>query len=94
MRFLLPALLLLPASAGAVSVQKAPTRNFPIVRGEAWLSAPDCPRTTHYYAYNPGEPVKPYKLGELPPANAYTAVLRHDGRCEVPLIIRYGVGGR
>lgn len=93
MRFLVPALLLLPASAGAVSLQTAPGRDLQIVRGETWLSAQHCPRTTRYYAYKPGEPVKPLKLGELPPANAYAAVLRHRNGCEVPLIVKYRVGG-
>ena len=94
MRFLAAALLiLLPASAGAVSAQKAQPQK-PHVKKGVWLSAPDCPRTTSFYAYTPGDPVTPRKLTELPPANMYAAVLRHDGRCEIPVIVKYGVGGR
>jgi hypothetical protein len=89
MRFLVAALLsLAPASAGAVAVeQQNMLKGLP-------AQAADCPRTTSYYAYNPGAPLKPQKLGELPPANVYAAVFRHDGRCEIPVVIKYGVGRR
>jgi hypothetical protein len=95
MRFLAAALLALaPASAAAVAIQKAPAPKPPIMKDTPWLSSPDCPQTASHYAYRPGKPVAPRKLGELPPANMYAAVLRHDGRCEVPVIVKYGVGGR
>ena len=80
---------LLPGTAGAVAVQKPP-----IVKGALTPSSSGCPWTTSYYAFNSSQPVKPRKLGELPPANAYAAVLRRDGRCEVPVVIKYGVGRR
>ena len=54
----------------------------------------NCPRTTSYYAYRQGEPLKPRKLTELPPANAYSAVYRHVGHCEVPIVVKYGMGRR
>jgi hypothetical protein len=53
-----------------------------------------CPRTTSYYAYRSSEPLKPRKPTELPPANAYAAVYRHIGRCEAPIVVKYGVGNR
>ena len=53
-----------------------------------------CPRTTSYYAYRSSEPLKPRKLTELPPANAFAAVYRHIGRCEAPIVVKYGVGNR
>ena len=88
MRLLVIAVLaLLPAGA----VVAGPT---------AWRSLPqqqpaaDCPQTTSHHAFDPKQPLKPRKLAELPPANAYSAVLRHDGKCEVPVVIKYGVGGR
>ena len=85
MRLLVVALaLLVPNSAGAAAFQKAP-----LVKGVEL--ATNCPRTTTYHAYRAGEPLKPRTLGELPDANAYKAVLRHDGRCEVPVIVKYGV---
>jgi hypothetical protein len=48
-------------------------------------SADKCRPTVLYYAYRPGEPLKPRKLTELPPGVAYMAVFRHIGACEAPL---------
>ena len=87
MRLLVVAVLaLLPAGA----VAAGPT---------AWRSLPQqpataCPQTTSHHAFDPTHLLKPRKLADLPPANAYAAVLRHDGKCEVPVVIKYGVGGR
>ena len=57
-------------------------------------TAPDCPRTTSMHAFDRSKPLKPQKLGDLPPANAYKAVYRLVGGCEVPVVVKYGVGGR
>ena len=94
MRLLTVALLAaLPAAAGAVSVPDKPQiKAPPMKKGVTSLYSEECQRTTSYHAYKPGEPLKPRQLAELPPANAYAAVLHHDGRCEVPVVIRYGVG--
>jgi len=54
----------------------------------------NCPRTTSYVAVERGKSVAPRKLSELPPANAYKAVYRRVDGCEVPVIVKYGVGGR
>jgi hypothetical protein len=54
----------------------------------------ECPRTTSYYAWQRGKPVKPQKLTELPDANAYSAVYRRIAGCEVPIVVKYGVSGR
>jgi hypothetical protein len=48
-------------------------------------SAEKCRRTVPHYADRSGEPLKPRKLTELPPATAYMAVFRHIGACEAPL---------
>ena len=41
------------------------------------------------YALKPGKPLKPRKLGELPPADAYQAVLRTDNKgCLDPLLVK------
>jgi len=82
-------LALLPAAAGAVAV-----KGTPVVKGALPPASADCPRTTSYYAFDPSKPVKPQKLVELPPANAYAAVYRHVGGCEVPVVVKYGVGRR
>jgi hypothetical protein len=54
----------------------------------------DCPQTTRTYAWDRSKTVRPQKLTELPDANAYKAVLRHIGRCEVPVMVRFGISGR
>ncbi|MEO8454007.1 MAG: hypothetical protein ABI454_02510 [Sphingomicrobium sp.] len=90
MRLLTMAILvLLPTAAAAVGLQGAPA-----TKGAASPSTAECLRTTSYYAYRQGEPLKPRKLTELPPANAYSAVYRHIGRCEAPIVVKYGVGRR
>lgn len=53
-----------------------------------------CPRTTNYQAWHGGKPLRPRRLTELPPANAYSAVYRHIGGCEAPIVVKYRVGGR
>ena len=55
-------------------------------------SSPNCPRTTNYHAWQSGKALKPQKLADLPPANAYLAVLRRVRGCEVPIVVKYGVG--
>ena len=52
----------------------------------------NCPRTTTYHAVQQGRPPQPQRLTELPPANAYAAVYRRVAGCEVPVVVRYGVG--
>ena len=49
-----------------------------------------CPATPgKQYALKPGAPLKPRKLGELPPADAYQAVLRTDEKgCLDPLLVK------
>ena len=56
--------------------------------------APTCPRTTAMHAYDRSKPPTLQRLGDLPPANAYAAVYRLIRGCEVPVVVRYGVGGR
>ena len=68
------------------------TGSLPIVKGALPPSSAECPRTISHYAYRDGENLRPQKLGQLPPANAYAAVFRHVGRCEVPIVVEYGVG--
>ena len=60
---------------------------IPAVTTQAANTAPaiKCPRTLPYLTYWNGEPLKPRKLTELPPATAYMAVVRHIGTCDAPL---------
>ena len=91
MRLLLAAVIaLLSTSASAAALQTAPAAKDPALEAVA-----KCKQTSaHYFAYRDGKPLKPHKLTELPPANAYVAIVRNDGRCEVPVIVRYNMGGR
>jgi len=53
-----------------------------------------CPRTTSHYAVDK-EAAPPFRrLSELPDANAYKAVYRTVGGCEVPVLVKYKVSGR
>ena len=78
-------MLLLVAAVSAMSPASQPLQS---------ATPTNCPRTTNYYAYRSREPLKPRKLNELPPANAYAAVYRHIGGCEAPIVVEYGVGKR
>ena len=81
--------LLIPvASTAQTPVVHAPQVVNPLAR-----SAEDCPQTTSVHAWDRGKKLQPKKLTELPDANAYAAVLRRIGRCEVPVVVRYGVSG-
>ncbi|HEX6661919.1 MAG TPA: hypothetical protein VF067_08640 [Sphingomicrobium sp.] len=82
--------LLLVALAAASA---APAGDMPIVNPKAGQPA-NCPATSRYEAARRGGSLKPQKLGELPDADLYKAVYRHIGRCEVPIIVKYGVAGR
>jgi hypothetical protein len=90
MRLLAVAVLML--SSTAASAVALP--NDSVVKGALPPGSDTCPQTTSYYAFRSGEPLKPRKLTELPPANAFAAVYRHIGRCEIPLVVKYGVGRR
>ena len=74
--------ILLPAAAFAAQPTEGP-------HSPDASTASKCPRTTSYLADKSGlyrgEPLKPRKLTELPPATTYMAVLRHIGDCEAPL---------
>jgi hypothetical protein len=82
-------LILSSTAASAVALPKGS-----VVIGAQPPGSDTCPQTTGYYAFRSGEPLQPRKLTELPPANAYAAIYRRIGRCEVPLVVKYGVGGR
>ena len=52
----------------------------------------DCPATSRYQTAQRDGGALFSRLGDLPAADAYKAVWRHDGRCEAPIIVRYGIG--
>lgn len=51
-----------------------------------------CPAISQYETSRKGRVPEVRKLNQLPSADAYRAVYRHIGQCEVPIIVRYGVG--
>jgi hypothetical protein len=86
------ALLVLAVSVPAVAGAPA----IPVKKGTA-DAPPACRHTKPYVAglssLYQGAPLTPRQLTELPPANFYVAVLRHDANgCEVPIVVRYNVG--
>ena len=82
-------LIVLAASVAMLPISSAaaPTKDFKKAHDAVRA---DCPRPPgSQYAAKPGKPLKPRKLGELPPADAYQAVLRVDGNgCLDPLLVK------
>ena len=86
MRLLFPALVLATAVSASAAQKPALTSN-------------NCPSVTSHMANKSGnwrsEPLKPRKLGELPPADAFAAVYQLDERgCMVPVKYREVRGRR
>jgi hypothetical protein len=78
-------MLLMAAALISISASKA---TAPLAQPKS------CPRTTRYYAWDRDKFITPRKLAQLPPANIYATVYRRVDGCEVPLVVKYGVGGR
>ena len=84
MRILLVAAVALIAPASAAA-PPAPSGAAP-----ATLQAkPECRTSAVHQAspFNRADPVRPRKLGELPPATGYKAVYRTVDGCEVPMTV-------
>ena len=88
---ILSALLALPVAATAAPF--GPARDMPVFNPKA-SDAANCPATSRYEASRRGKTLKAQKLGELPDADLYRAVYRTIGKCEAPIIVKYGVAGR
>jgi hypothetical protein len=84
------AFLALPAASAGTPL---PARDTPLLDPNSGQSA-NCPATSRYDASRRGKALRSQKLNELPMADAYSAVYRRIGGCEVPIIVRYGIGGR
>jgi hypothetical protein len=65
---------------------------MPVVNPNAGAPA-SCPPTSRYEAARRGGKLPPSLLTQLPAADMYNAVYRTVGGCEVPMIVRYDVGG-
>lgn len=51
-----------------------------------------CPPISRYEASRHGRRPELRHLNELPGADLYSAVYRHIGNCNVPIIVRYNIG--
>lgn len=90
MRLLVPVVALSCLSAAAATAQPGSFR-----KAQGALKAGCPPMPGKQYALDPGKPLKPQRLAELPPADAYQAVLRTDGNgCLDPLLVRDRVRSR
>lgn len=70
-----------------------PAADMPVINPNADQPA-TCPATSRYEAVQRGKTPQARKLGELPDADMYKAVYRRIGRCEAPIVVKFGVGGR
>jgi hypothetical protein len=87
----LSTILLIPAAVPAAAPM--PIRDTPVFNPNASQPA-NCPATSRYEAGKRGKTPQARKLNELPAADVYRTVYRKIGGCEVPIIVKYGVGGR
>lgn len=86
--------LLLATVGTALLWSSAASTEPPRARGLPSLTPPECPSISRFDASRQKGKLTPRKLGELPPADAYLAVVRQAGKCHVPEIVKYDVGGR
>ena len=91
MRLLILALAL-SATTSALAADSRPARDMPVIDPNAGAPA-NCPPTSRYEAARRGGKLPPSLLNQLPAADMYNAVYRRVGDCEVPIIVRYNVGG-
>ena len=78
---------------GLAATSAEPARDMPVIGPRSAQSA-NCPATSRYEAGKRGKVPKAEKLGDLPAADVYKTVYRRIGGCDVPIIVRYGVGER
>ena len=76
------------------AIQPNPARDMPVMRPGGDALASICPPTSRYEASGRSKTPQPKKLNELPAADAYRTVYRAVDGCEVPIVVRFGVGGR
>jgi len=82
----------LSVAAPAAAAEAYHTRDMPVQNPNA--GAPSiCPPTSRYEAARRGGKLPRSLLNELPAADLYLSVYRKIGGCEVPIIVRYNVGG-
>jgi len=86
-------MLLFVTMLAAAAATPAPIGDMPVINPKAGEPA-TCPATSRYEASGLGKTPKAQKLNELPDADVYRAVYRRIGKCEAPIIVKFGVTGR
>lgn len=81
-----------PTPQSEIILPGKPTSDMPVIDPNGPAAA-ICPPTSRYEAARRGGKLRMQKLNELPAADMYNAVYRRVGGCEVPIIVRYNVGG-
>ena len=76
-----------------LAASAAPAGDMPTINPKANQPA-SCPATSRYEASRRGKTPRAQRLAELPDADLYKAVFRRIGRCEAPIIVKYGIAGR
>ena len=78
--------LLFPVAIALTSLASSAATSAPDSLGQkaSPVAGSECPDVTRHFAHRGGKwqdkPVRPQKLGELPPAETFAAVLRRDER--------------
>ena len=87
--------LLFPVAIGFAAAASAQPAAAPVTQSHATggLAGSDCPDLMQYFARRggmwQGDPMRPHKLTELPPAETFAAVYKLDERgCMVPVLYR------
>ena len=83
-------MLLFVALLAAAAASPAPIGDMPVINPKASQPA-NCPATSRYEASRAGKTPRAQKLNELPDADVYRAVYRRIGKCEAPIIVKFGV---
>ena len=83
---MLPAILISALAAAQAPAAPAPGAGTPIQNPQYCLN-------TKIHQADADTRAKVKSLGELPPGNAYLAVDFRVNRCQVPVMIRYRIGG-
>ena len=86
-------MLLFVTLLAAAAATPQPLGDMPVINPKADAPA-TCPATSRYEASKRGKIPKAQKLNELPDADVYSAVYRKIGKCEAPIIVKFGVSGR
>ena len=86
-------MLLFVTLFAAAAASPEPIGDMPVINPKADQPA-TCPATSRYEASRRGKTPRAQKLNELPDADVYSAVYRRIGKCEAPIIVKFGVSGR